>query len=163
MEVRYQCHLSDYTEALGTPEAKPLGRKMLASVLAGVFVLFAIFFLTTLGLNQAAALVIVFVLWIAVVLAFRLMRPVLIRRWFRKHPDLVKPQVLRVEEGGVIDQNDLGQGETKWSGFRRFRETPNLFVLYLKPRQFQVIPKRAFSGAQLEEFRLILTQNIHGK
>jgi hypothetical protein len=163
MEVRYQCDLSDYTEALGTPEAKPLGRKMLTSVLAGVFVLFAIFFLTTLGLKQAAAAVIIFVLWMAVVLAFWFTRPVLIRRWFRKHPDFVKPRVLRVEESGVIDQNDLGQGETKWSGFTRFRETPNLFVLYLKPRQFQVIPKRAFAGAQLEEFRLILTQNIRRK
>jgi hypothetical protein len=163
MDVRYQCDLSGYAEALGTPVAKPLGRKMLASVLAGVCVLFAILLLTTLGLNQAAAAMILLVLWLAVGLAFRLVRPTLIRRWFHKHPDLAKPRALRIEEGGLIDQNDVGRGETKWSGFARFRETPNLFVLYLRPRQFHVIPKRAFAGGQLEEFRLILIQNIRGK
>jgi len=163
MEVEYKCDLRDYEEALVTPEPKPLGRKMLVGVLGGVLVLSGILVLTIVGLSQGAATIAMMALWLIAVLTCRLVRPVWIGRDYRKHPNFAREQRLLINEEGLHSKSEIGQSDRKWLAYTRYRETPNLFVLHLGARLFEVVPKWAFAGPQLEEFRKLLRQKVHGK
>lgn len=90
-------------------------------------------------------------------------RPLWFRRDFRKRPNFGHAQTLRADGDGLQYASDLGQSEVKWNAFAKFRETPNLFMLYSGARMFQVVPKRAFEGTQLEEFRTVIQDNLAKK
>jgi hypothetical protein len=89
--------------------------------------------------------------------------PFKLKRDFKKHPNFSRDCSVQVNETGLHSQSDVSTGETKWAAFVKFRETRNLFMLYLGGRMFKVIPKRAFSAAQLEEFRELLRQKLPTK
>jgi hypothetical protein len=61
---------------------------------------------------------------------------------------------------GLYSTGEMGQGTLKWSAFIRFQETRNLFMLYMSQSAFQVIPKRAFAGPELEKFRDLLKRRL---
>ena len=86
-----------------------------------------------------------------------------LRHDFKKHPNFSRQCTLQVDNDGLRSQNDMSSGETKWGAFVKFRETPNLFMVYFGGRLFKVIPKRAFSAAQLEEFRELLRSKLPSK
>lgn len=160
MEVKYKCDLHDYQESLVTPEAKPLGRKMLVAVLGGILLILGILALTILGLSQGAAAITMMALWIVLLLVCRAVRPLWIGRDFRKHPDFSREQRLMIDEEGVHYESEVGQSSKKWLAYSRYRETPNLFVLHLGSRLIEVVPKRAFAGPQVDEFRQLLQQKL---
>lgn len=60
----------------------------------------------------------------------------------------------------LLDQPN-SSGRLTWSRFIRYRETRHTFLLYQGPRLFNVIPKRALTIDQVEEFRRLLRENIH--
>ncbi|MGH9498012.1 MAG: YcxB family protein [Terriglobales bacterium] len=161
MEVEYKCDLRDYEEALVTRETKPLGRKMLGSVIGGLVVLFGIIILTALGLSQGAAVLSGLVFWNILVLICRfVVRPVWIGRDFRKHPNFSLAAHLVIDDEGLHSKSEIGQADKKWPAYTKYRETPNLFILHLGARSFEVVPKRAFLGSQLDEFRQLLRQKL---
>lgn len=53
-----------------------------------------------------------------------------------------------------------GDSNTQWSGYIRFQETNNLFLLYVSKPMFRPIPKRALSDEQVSEFREMLQNKI---
>lgn len=163
MELKYKCDLHDYEEALVTPEAKPLGRKMLVAVVAGILAVAGILVLTILGFSQGAATVTIIALWMGLVLVCRALPPLWIRGDFRRHPNFSREHRLVVNDEGVHYESEAGQGDTKWLAYTRCRETPNLFVLHLGARSFQVVPKRAFAGSQLEDFRQLVQRKLASK
>jgi len=161
MEVKYKCGLGDYQEAFVTPEAKPLGRKMLVAVLGGVMVILGILVLTVLGLSQSAAAITIMALWILLLSVCRfVVRPLWIGRDFRKHPNFSREQRLVIDEEGVHYESEVGQSDKEWRAYSRYRETTNLFILHLGPRLIEVVPKRAFAGPQVDEFRQLLQQKL---
>jgi hypothetical protein len=161
MEIQYQCNLADYQEALVTRRSRLLRQKILGVVLAWVLIIFGTFVLVGLGARPGAGSLAVIVIFLVVSIGYKVvMLPLWIDRDFRKHPNFAREELLRIDEDGLHGSNEIGQGEKRWLAYTEYRETKNLFILYLGARLFEVIPKRAFSSTQLDEFRQLLRRKL---
>lgn len=78
-------------------------------------------------------------------------------------PDFGQTITLVPGPDGLFIAGRLGEGKMKWAGFTRVRETRNQFILLIRQGWFCIIPKRVFSGPELEEFRNLLAHNIPRK
>lgn len=161
MEVRYQCNSADYSEALSTREAISLRRKMLGAILAGVLIILVTAIGANLGFRQGAVTlgIVFFVFLFRLIYTFALF-PWWVRRDYRAHPNIQREHALRVDEEGLYLESEIGRIETRWPAYTRWRETKSLFLLYLGSRSFEIIPKRAFSPQQLQEFRWLLSAKL---
>jgi hypothetical protein len=116
--------------------------------------------LTNFGFREGIAGLVLPLMAMILLLAFRFfIQPLWIERDFRKHPNFQREQILRID-GGLHQASEAGQSDTKWFAYTSFRETQNLFVLYLGARLMYVVPKRALSDVQLQEFRQLLLSNV---
>lgn len=123
------------------------------------------FFLTTTGATaELRDGMLLFALAVTAVIAFvavgvpLLVGPSVIRRRFREEKLLRQPvsvswdeQVFEAEQPGV--QNRLA-----WRDYLRFREDEHVFLLMLSSANFQILPKRALSAAQIEDLRQELSR-----
>jgi hypothetical protein len=160
MNIEYQCNLGDYQESVLPPGNRSMERKIFYAV-GGCFVsTFVVFLLVMRGFREGAAFLGVILFWFCSALIVRVACPLWIKRDFRHHPNFAQPQMVRVDENAIEYKSNLGQSETKWAAYTKFRETPNLFILYLGTRLFHVIPKRAFHGTQLDDFRELLREKV---
>jgi len=66
-------------------------------------------------------------------------------------------------EEGIEYAGGLGSGKLPWTAVWRWKETANLFLLFLGENTYQVFPKRAFHPDQIPEFRLLLRRSIRGR
>jgi hypothetical protein len=160
MEIQYQCGLQDYLEAQYAHYRRSAAFYVVAGGILGFAGILGLYQMITEGYPQGYPLLAIVVLW--ALLRF-VCRPLWFRRDFRKHPNFAIRQAVRVEENGVSYKSDLGQSETNWNAFAKFRETPNLFMIYSGARLFHVIPKRAFAGPELDGFRRLLQQKLATK
>ena len=160
MEVQYKCDLRDYKEALLARKPRQLHRQMLWFVVAGLIGVSGFAILTNLGIHQGPAFLVVATAPLAVVLLCRSVMPVWISKDFRKNPNFSRETHLLIDEEGVHSRNEIGQGHKKWIAYSRYRETANLFLLYLGARSFEAIPKRAFANSELDEFRQLLRRKL---
>ena len=60
---------------------------------------------------------------------------------------------LIIEESGVRMVSTNFKSEINWSAFRALRENDKVFLLYIAPGKFLVVPKRACSLEQIGEIR----------
>ena len=68
------------------------------------------------------------ILWVA----YRyVVNPLWVTRNFRGHPNFSRKLVIQIDSDGLSKRSAVGQSETKWLAYTKFRETQNLFVLYL--------------------------------
>jgi len=158
VEIKFQCNLADYQEALRFRLKRTVGYYLLLvlgtlSVLIGSFVAYKVDF------GEGLIMQLVGVFWLA--------WPVVIRslwvRWdFHKHPNFSVPQVLKVSDDGLYCVSDIAEGSAKWSAFTKFQETRNLFMLQMGARMFRVIPKRALSTSAIDELRELLGRKLSG-
>jgi YcxB-like protein len=158
VEIRYQCSQADYLESQLAHVKRTVGYYVLLvlgvlSVLIGSYVAYARDFFGGLILQ------IVGIFW----LSFIPIRRMWLKRDFRKHPNFAAPQVVVLGEEGLRASCEIGEGTSKWAAYTKFRETPNLFMLYMGARLFRVIPKRAFSPPQLEEARALFCSKLPQK
>jgi hypothetical protein len=80
--------------------------------------------------------------------------------------DFLRAKTLQGEKTAVVGEERVyisgafGESKTNWTAFGRYAETPNLFVLFIPPRLFYMLPKRAFSEADQAAIRQLLEQKI---
>jgi hypothetical protein len=67
---------------------------------------------------------------------------------------------IQVNDSGTRFEYVTGDSNTQWSGYIRFLETKNLFMLYVSKVMFRPIPKRALSLEQVSELREVLQKKI---
>lgn len=158
MEVQYQCNLDDYDEAVKAH--RPVQVKLGALVILLMLVVAAEAVLGKLGFRQETITLVGLVLISASVLLTAVLRPFLVRKGFQDHPNFGREQVLRIDEDGFHSKNEVQQSDTHWRAYLGWRETRNLFVLYLGKSLFQVIPKRAFSSEELGDLRQLLQNKL---
>jgi len=83
------------------------------------------------------------------------------RTAFKKQPSLAAPQTFTASSDGIIVKSPLFSGNDAWSMYVSFVESKDMFLLYLSPRMFRMIPKRAFqSDEQMQEFRRLVAQHV---
>lgn len=158
VETQFQCNLVDYREALHVRLKRTFGYYILL-VLGSLSVLLGAFFAYRVDFAEGLIMLAVGSFWLGWPLVIR---PLWVRRDFRKHPNFSVAQVLKVSDEGLYCTSDIGEGTAKWSAFTKFQETRNLFMLQMGARMFRVIPKRALSTAEIDELRELLRRKLPG-
>jgi hypothetical protein len=84
-----------------------------------------------------------------------------LRKTWDAQPSLHRPQTVELSDDGVMFADPLSRQECRWSYFPGFKETANLFVLYVSPFSFRIVPKRAFAApGELDRFRGYLLNHV---
>jgi len=157
VEVRYQCNLADYSEALKAHYSIYRIYSLIRITIGCALIAIGLYLVYTTGNLGGTAFILLGGIWFVLRV---LLRPVWIKRDFRKHPDFSRENLLSADQDGLRSSCDVSQFQRSWSAYTKFRETPNLFMLYMGARLFDVIPKRAFVGPQLDEFRELIRQKL---
>lgn len=101
------------------------------------------------------------VLLLAVIVAyFRFFSRYQSRLLCRKSQNLLGAMILDASNESFSVVSTRGRTQDDWTSFRKFSETDRLFMLFMDPPLCTVIPKRAFTPDQLEEFRTLLREKI---
>jgi hypothetical protein len=163
MDIEYQCSFNHYQEAVLAQRNRSTGRKILYAVCGCVISTLVIALLVARGIREASAFLGVTVFWFCSVLGVSLVCRLWMKGDFRGHPNFSQRQVVHVNDDGLHAESETGQSERKWSAYTQYRETSNLFILYLGSRLFEVIPKRAFAIGEGDEFRELLRRKLPSK
>ncbi len=86
-----------------------------------------------------------------------------IRRAIRRNPSLQGEIVLLLSDEGTQFTHATGTSQLQWRAYTKYKETPQLFVLYMSSSQSTAIPKRVLSSQQIEELRRLLKERIASK
>jgi len=159
MDVRYTCNLDDYREAQYA-QLRRSASYYIMLVGGGLCLLFGAVLALTRTFASAAPILLLALFWLGWVLAYL---PLKLKRDFHGHPNFAKDCHVHADDEGLRSESELSSGETKWAAFTKFRETSNLFMLYFGGRMFKVVPKRAFSPSELEQFRALLRRKLSTK
>jgi hypothetical protein len=161
VEIQYQRTFEDYREAAAAQRAKLTWRgKVIGVVIFVPLYILLVILLMSFGMRQGAAV-------LSIAVGLPLLASLVsygyrswLKRDFRRHSSIGLPEVARIDDIGLHIESDVGGGTAKWRGYTKFKETQNLFVLYLGPRMAHVLPKRAFSHKELGEFRRLVDANL---
>ncbi len=83
------------------------------------------------------------------------------RRNWDAQAQLRLPQTLEQTERGLRFVDEHTTCDYAWSAFAKYREGPNVFLLYVSDVGFQMVPKRAMSDAALvDAFRAFVAQHV---
>ncbi len=156
MNIEFQRTVDDYKEAITAQQKRPLGRKVSFALLWCVIYVVGSAALVSLGVKQALAMMAVAACTLIPSLIFLAIRPYWLRRDFLRHPNFARPVQMRIDDGGLHSESEVWSERTKWDAYVKFSETEKLFLLYLGARSVEVIPKRAFSSEQTDEFRRLV-------
>ena len=163
MEVQYQRTFSDYQETVAVRRIRSLDRKVVFVLAFCLIYILGMIVLMSFGLSQALASVAIIGGTILLGSVWSAVFHVWLKHDFRRHPNLALPESVRIDDIGLHAESEEPTGTTKWQAYSKFRETQNLFLLYLGPRLVQALPKRAFSVEQLEQFRRLVGTKLEGR
>lgn len=83
------------------------------------------------------------------------------RRVYRRNSRMFGPRTVSVTDAGFVSDHPLGHSEANWNMFEKFRETPDLFLLYQSADLISILPKRVFATpAELEQFQTLIRVKI---
>ncbi len=159
MDVQYQCSLKDYVEAQNAVLKASAGYYILV-LGGGVSLAFGLFLEYRSGFARAIPALFLALFWLGYP---TILLPAKFKREFKKNPNFPRACLLHVDDDSLRTSSDVSTSETKWVAFTKFRETPNVFLIYFGRNIFRVIPKRAFAAPQLEEFRELLRRKLPAK
>jgi hypothetical protein len=74
----------------------------------------------------------------------------------RSDPAYDRVNSFAADENGLVIIDGVSRVEHSWSAIVKYRETTSLFLLYVNSSVAVPVPKRAFSAAELAEFRKLL-------
>ncbi len=151
MELHFQCNLLDYDEALKAQRSIKRTKIIVASGFALFFVAEVI--AVNLGVRQGIASLFLIIFFLTLALGISIVRPRWIKKDLQAHPNFQREQTLRIDDDGLHWKSEIEQSDTRWNAYCGYQETQNLILLYLGKRLIQVVPKRALSATELEEFR----------
>lgn len=81
-------------------------------------------------------------------------------RWHKRHGAFAATE-MTVREQGIQFRGGMDDGEVAWSQFERYAIRPQLFLLYRSPKEFLMVPSRAFkTGAELARFKSVLQTHL---
>jgi hypothetical protein len=83
------------------------------------------------------------------------------RSQFRGSPNARAPMTLEVTDAGLHFRSQHTDSKIAWSAYIQWLEEGAIFALFPNPKLFIVIPKRAFTADQANEFRELLRQHVN--
>jgi hypothetical protein len=85
------------------------------------------------------------------------------RRSFNGRPELAQDYVVDADESGIAFNGPVSQMRWTWPAFIRFVEADKLFLAYLSPCAFVILPKRVLETGQADQLRELLRQKLPAK
>jgi hypothetical protein len=82
------------------------------------------------------------------------------RHSLRQNPSSHGEIVLRITDDGLESVFPTGISRLQWRAFTKYKETKDLFLLYMSPSRPAFIPKRVLSQEQVLNLRAILKKQI---
>src|SRR6267154_2711419 len=167
MEVNYQLTADDFRGAIKASRSRSAFLRWSYRLSLGIVILAfgvgATLFVIdphNSALQNLAPLYILLILWIFWFAG----TPYLSSRYqFRSSPSAKTPITFTVTDEGLHFHSQQTDSKVDWSAYINWVEEKATFALFPHPRIFIVIPKRAFSGDQLIEFRELLRQKVKQK
>jgi hypothetical protein len=162
MELTYQLTEDDYRHGLlawQTGSALRRWSYRLNFVIMGVLLIAGLIFMWIPGKLRyfsCFALGVVLLWLIATFVGPRLQA----RMQFRRMPSAQGPRAVTASDAGMHVRCEHYDSHTAWSSYIGWAEGESVFVVFPQPRIYVPIPKRAFTGEQLDEFREILRRNV---
>jgi hypothetical protein len=93
------------------------------------------------------------------VLSLRLVKSQVPRMWERMY-HLHQPRTAEFDDAGVREMTALFTMNARWTLFRDFAETPDVFILFTSVYTFEIFPKRAFGEGQMSDFRALVAAHV---
>jgi uncharacterized membrane protein len=164
MRIVYRVSEQDFVDArdLFVTNEKPWYRRLSRRLLPwiGAFVLAAQVFYLIVERHRDIGLVV-----IGFVMGFYLLYCGLaLRRYFRrayqKDHRFKHEFTAEISDDCIHLVTPFSEGLVKWTGFVRFLESNDIFMVFIAAWNFLVFPKRAFAQAEIAEFRSLLQRNI---
>jgi hypothetical protein len=157
MQVSYDISPSEHLEMVRAVHISPTRRTIRVCLgLLGFFLaIFSIRYVdTALGLLLAAIF--------AMFTTSQFFLPLIIhRRVYYGNISFFSTRTVTFDDDGVRADSEMGHFEKKWSSYRNYRETKNLFLLFQTKDSAGIVPKKAFLSAEaIADFRALLNSKI---
>jgi hypothetical protein len=164
MEVNYQLTVDDFRRAIKAYRTRTPFLRWTVRLGVG----FTILVLATGAIGLVLAphsgafhnlipLYIVFILWTIIFWASPYRSA---RSQFRGSPSAKAPVTLDVTDAGLHFRSQHTDSKVGWSAYVKWLEEKTIFALFPNPKLFIVIPKRAFTVEQMNEFRELLREYV---
>jgi hypothetical protein len=82
------------------------------------------------------------------------------RRAFSGRPELAQEYTIEADESGVVFSGAISRMQWSWAAFIKFAESKKLFLTYLSPCVFVILPKRILSPGETDQLRELLRQKL---
>jgi hypothetical protein len=155
VQVRYEITPKDYLESL----------KILFGVSASLTKILIDSFGILLGLFGyhffGPTWIVVVAVFVALTITHLSMPYIVHRRVYRRNPLLFEMRTVTFTDEGIKSETETRIVEAKWSSFKMFKETKNLFLTYQTKDVVGIVPKRAFSSPEdVAQFRRLLASKL---
>jgi hypothetical protein len=87
-------------------------------------------------------------LWVVALSSRYIVMPRRLHRMFSEAPTLRQPRSYSWDESALTAQTSGGSSVVPWGDFLKSAADGQVFLLYMTPRQFLCIPRRAFASAE---------------
>jgi hypothetical protein len=82
------------------------------------------------------------------------------RRAFSGRPELAQEYAVDIDDSGIAFSGSISQMHWTWAAFTKFGEADKLFLAYLSPCAFVILPKRILGPEQAGQLRELLRQKL---
>ena len=82
------------------------------------------------------------------------------RRAFSGRPELAQDYTVDISDSGIVFDGPISGTRWTWPAFVKFAETKDLFLAYLSPCAFVILPKRVLGAGQADELGSVLRQKL---
>jgi len=165
MEITFELTEDDFYDAMkACRKAKTVARWVLPFATAALTLILADLVFVVSPRNTPwtdhLPLVLIWIFCLAVLIVIPMSQRSAARKQFNGNPSAKGLITLAASESGVRLQSQHTESTTDWSSFVLWGEGKSVFALMISPAIFLAVPKRAFSAAQLIEFRELVRSKI---
>ncbi len=82
------------------------------------------------------------------------------RRAFSGRPELAQEYTVDIDDAGVAFNGSISRMQWRWAAFVKFIEAEKLFLAFLSPCAFVILPKRLLATDQSDEIRRLLSRKL---
>ena len=151
MRLEFDYTEADFDDFLLHYSLKGRGRRLIIMLSVAMVISMAVLLMqNSFSPLKAGAILVTFIVF---GFFWRLMLKQMGKRSFRQSPQLQEPRVININEEGLTVEGTSFDARYNWSDFNDMTETKRSFLLYTAPMSAVILPKRAFSEADLEPFR----------
>ena len=168
MKISYRVEKEDYVAAQKLHRSKGQTKMSRALAILGAAFYLCIFLICLIDMTAdptfwpraVRPLLLIGVIWATY---HWILAPVIWRRNYAKDRRFQEQFTAEISDDVIKTQSATFDSTVKWEYFLRVVESHKLFLLYVSPRLFHMIPKRGFAPGEADQFRELLKGKLPPK